>query len=286
MTKTDIAIIDQAEIDALAIELGMDPNATNFVGLPQLKTNGDHEDMDGNPLPAGTFYVPGMEQVVYAKTVRFRPLTVTYQLSEYDQEANKMACRTVENSSHQQEFIDTRGGTYCGRPAPAVWRKMSPEEKKPYEAITAFTILRGLVSYEGKTADGEEAKVENQPVIARQKGVNYSAFADSLGKWGANVPKGRKTWDYWFDVSLTKKKNGSVTYFEWAFAFDPASPVPLDRDTLDTIKAFQEEIRNLNRSVRTEYDAALSKKSGGRLSGQFSDQHNLELEHELDDIPF
>lgn len=271
MTSTEIATFDQSRLDALAIDLGMDPNAGNTGGLPQLKVNAEHDDDKGIPLPFATFYIKGQTPLVYAKTVKFRPLTMTYQYSKYDAVNNKMESRTVENPSHKQEFIDTNGTTHCGRPGSAVWRALSPEEKKKYEDITAFVNLRGLVTYDGKTASGEEVKVENSPVILRMKGSNYGAFNEAIGDFGKNIPKGNKTWDFWFDIELNKMKNGSVTYFEWKYSFDPLSPVPMDLLTLETLEAYHEELANTNRAIQKDYDAAVNKRSGGRLSGGYVD---------------
>jgi type I restriction enzyme M protein len=59
--------------------------------------NRDHEDDNGNPLPAGSFLVTRADdQKVYAKTVKFQPLLNAFQFILYDAEAEKVVKGTVK----------------------------------------------------------------------------------------------------------------------------------------------------------------------------------------------
>ena len=253
----ELVALNQAEIDQLAIRAGADPNANRGPMLPILKVNTDDEDEAGNLLPRGQMFVQNGEQVAFAKEVTIRPLTMHYQYQHYDPDANKMANKTVLTTSFNEEFVDEKGGTRCGRPESKVYKKLDDDEKKRYKDISCTRQLGVLVFYEGTDAEGNKVKVENQPAFMRLKGSNFMPFDEEFAK---SVPKGRKMWDYRVTVSLDKQKNGSVTYYIMHFAPDWNNPVPLDQPTFETMKYFLEMVDKENRSVREKYNEALRQK--------------------------
>jgi hypothetical protein len=259
MTSTEVAVVNAAELAALAGAAGADPTANSGPRVPQLKVNMEDEDADGTTLPRGSFFVTDQDVTVYAKNVRFRPLTHHLQYTHYDGKENKMVSRTLQNTSFQQEFRDTNGTIRCGRPGGQEWKNMPEEAKKKYEDITCSRLVRGIVSYEGETKDGEKVTVENVPCVLRLKGSNFMPFEEQYMK---ALPNGRMVWDYWIDLSPKREKNGSVVYYIIQFAADFSAPAPVDVPTFETIKHFTAMVEADNAKVEEAYKKALARKNG------------------------
>ena len=248
--STEVATIDAAEQQRLAEMMGAKKEQSG--GVPLLKINIRHEDSDDRPIPAGSFYLTDQDEAVYAKEVKIRPLGQHYQYVEYDPDLEQVVNKTVINRSFREEFLDIKGTTKCGMTKSK--SKMDEGEAKRFKNVTCFRQLRVLVSYTGKTAEGEEVTVENQPALMLLKGSNFMPFDEEVMK---RMPKDREIWDFWMDVSLSKHKNGSVTYFVAHFEPDFANPAPLDGDTVDTIKHFASMIESENRRIIDQHNEAV-----------------------------
>lgn len=253
--STALATVSASDERALAAMLGMATEEKAF--MPQLKINLDDEDAAGNELKKGKFFITGQEVPVYADKVRIRPLSQMFQWVEYDPEANKAVNRTLVIPNFRAEPRDEKGGVRCGKPASKVL-KDNPELAKKFKNITCFRLVHCLVSYTGNTATGEEVTVENQPALLRLKGANFSPFEDEVVK---ALPKGTKLYDFWIEVSATKKKNGSVTYFVLNFSPELGKPVPLDQMTYDTMVHIVGTIKEENDRIESKYRAAVSGRS-------------------------
>lgn len=254
--STALATISASDERALAAMLGMATEEKAF--MPQLKINLDDEDAEGNPLKKGKFFVTGQEIPVYADKVRIRPLSQMFQWVEYDPDQNKSVNRTLIIPNFRAEPRDEKGGVRCGKPASKVL-KDNPELAKKFKNITCFRLVHCLVSYEGESSTGDKIKVENQPALLRLKGANFSPFEDEVVK---ALPKGTKLYDFWIEVSATKKKNGSVTYFVLGFNPELGKPVPLDQMTYDTMLHIVGTIKEENDRIEAKYRAAV----GGRTA--------------------
>ena len=253
---TQLVTIDSNQERALAAMLGLAPGGEREQ-TPLLKINLEDEDDAGNALPKGKFMVTGQDETVYADKVRIRPLSQFFQWVHYDPEQNKSVNRTIMIPRLNLEARDEKGGVRCGKP-PSKVLKENPEEAKKYKNITCFRLIQCLVSYAGKTADGKATKVENVPALLRLKGANFSSFEDEVID---KLPKGKKLYDFWVEVSATKKKNGSVTYFVYNYVVDLGNPAPLDQLTYDTMLHIVEIVKAENERVNAKYEAAISGKS-------------------------
>ena len=60
-----------------------------------LKINRDHEDDEGNSLPAGSWSVSLPDKTVYAKEIDFQVFVQRYQYLHYDAELNEMVNKSV-----------------------------------------------------------------------------------------------------------------------------------------------------------------------------------------------
>jgi hypothetical protein len=259
MTNTSNSLtISAAAVAELAAEMGAvvsnKSGGTNASRLPELKINSQVDDEHGKPLPRGSFFIKGLEQTVYAETVKFRPLAHGFQYLHWDALANKLAAKTRIISNFGEEARDTRGTIRCGKPVSSVLKDLPQEQRDRFAEITCFRQVRGLVSYTGKTVDGEEVTYTNQPVILMLKGTNFAPFDDEFLKV---IPRNRNIWDYESELTTKKHKNGSVTWFTFHFAPDLKNPVGLDETVLESIKVIRDAIRSENKRIDEAYYAAL-----------------------------
>jgi hypothetical protein len=132
---------------------------------------------------------------------------------------------------------------------------MSKEDQKRYSDIKCFRQVRGLVSYEGKNADGDTVTVENQPVIVMLKGSNFNPFEDEFLK---KLPRGRKMHEYTVKVGATKTK-GSGGNIWWVMKFDPdlVNALPMDEQIFETVKVMHDMVKNENEKIQASHEKAL-----------------------------
>lgn len=248
------AVINADEMAALRSAMGVDPTADRGPKLPQLKILMDDFDKDDNPLPKGSFFLSGKEPAVYAKEIKIRVMAHHFQYSDYDNELNKMRNKTILATTFRSDFPDMKGTLRCGRPASKVFKELSDEAKKKYDSITCFRIIRGIVSYTGKTLAGEEVVVENEPFIMRLKGSNFMGFDE---QFASKLPSGRDLWDFWVNVTPKREKNGSVTYFVMQYAPEFTNPAAFDMPTVETIRGFSSMVSQENAQIMASHNKAL-----------------------------
>ena len=71
----NIAVIEKAEEQKLAALLGANDKPQSADRLPQLKVNTMRKDAQGRKIEQGLFYLNGMDEHIYAESVRIRPLS-------------------------------------------------------------------------------------------------------------------------------------------------------------------------------------------------------------------
>lgn len=270
----DLAVIDPVEQQRLMEMMGVTASTgSNQQGdrVPIIKINTDDEDENGNEIPRGTMYLRDHDKIAYAKEIKVRVLGQHYQYIEYDPAVNKTVCKTTINKSFNQDFLDTRGTLKCGMTKAK--SKMEEYEKKRFENVTCFRELRGLVSYEGVDAQGNTVTIENQPMIMLLKGSNFMPFEDEVMK---KLPSGAAVWDYWFNVSLERRKNGSVVYYVMHFDFEPDAVHPFDSKTAETVKRFAEMVESENRRIVDQHKKAISDRDSGDY--EVEDYEDLEAD--------
>ena len=81
--------------DQIAQIIGQDMPSSNTPSLDILKINRDHEDDNGNSIPAGSFFVNSPNGAIYAKTMDFQLFIQRYQYLHYDAEANEMVSKSI-----------------------------------------------------------------------------------------------------------------------------------------------------------------------------------------------
>ena len=250
----NIAVIEKAEEQKLAALLGANDKPQSADRLPQLKVNTMRKDAQGRKIEQGLFYLNGMDEHIYAESVRIRPLSQLFQWINYDPEENKVVNKTLLIPNFRCEALDMKGGTRCGKPTSKVLKEMPKEEQKKYTNIKCFRQLRVLVSYKGADADGNEVTIENQPAIMLLKGSNFNPFEDEFIK---SIPRGKNFYDYWADVSAEELQNGSVIYYVMHFKPDLKKELSLDQPTYDSMKVMADLIERENNVVEKAYQKSL-----------------------------
>jgi hypothetical protein len=257
----DLAVSNAAEMAKLNAILGLndapigggDRGPSNR--LPELKINYQRKDKEGRSIKdkIGMFYVKGLEKEVYAEEVKIRVLSQVFQWIDFDEEEMKPRNRTIMIPRFSMEPIDELGTIRCGKPTSKQMADWGKEEKAKFSTINLFRQLRGLVSYNGVTAEGEEVVIENQPMILMNKRGNYMTFEDQVIK----KISGRDFKDFWVTVKSIEQEMGSVVYYTFDYEPDLLNPVPLDDDTYQTMLRFAEMISSENDKIKQKYNASL-----------------------------
>jgi len=269
----DLAVVDPREEQRLKEMMGVVPEEQSNDRVPKVKINLDDEDEAGNELTRGTMYLRDHSEISYAKNIKIRVLGQHYQYIEYDPELNKTVCKTLLQKNFRQEFLDTRGTSKCGMTKPK--NSMEQYEKERFKNVTCFRQLRILTSYEGVDASGKTVKIENQPAIMLLKGSNFMPFEDEVVK---KLPKGASVWDFWINVTLERKKNGSVTYYVMHYDFDASSVAPFDIQTSETVRTFADMVEKENSKILKAHKTAISARSAGEYP--VAEYDNLEADFE------
>lgn len=257
----DLAVINASKMAELNNILGINdaPEGGRSSGpsnrLPELKINYQRKDKAGRSIKEkiGWFYVKGLDKEVYAEEVKIRVLSQVFQWIDFDEEEMRPRNKTVMIPRFSMEPIDELGTVRCGKPTSKEMADWTKEEKARFKSIDLFRQLRGLVSYTGVTADGEEVTVENQPMILMNKRGNYMTFEDQV----IRKIKGRDFKDFWVTVRPIEQEMGSVVYYTFDYEPDLLNPVALDDDTYNTMLHFAEMIQSENDKIKSKYNASL-----------------------------
>jgi hypothetical protein len=261
----ELTTINPADLAALATELGAKSSAGNGgQRVPVLRINRAIEDAEGRELPRGQMFLTG-DNPVYATEVTFVPLSHHFQYSKYDSEAKKYTCWTRQIADWGDEPRDTKGTLRCGKPDSKTLNALGRDERAKYKEVKLVRLVRGLVSYTGKTIDGEEVTIENQPCLLKLSGQNnfqsgdgkpYAPFEEQFKK---RIPKGFEMWN--FAVTLTTKKNkndtGDIMWYTFEYSFDATKPQPVTQTVYDSLLAVLEIVREENKKVDAAYMDAI-----------------------------
>jgi hypothetical protein len=138
-------------------------------------------------------------------------------------------------------------------------------------------VTRGLVTYTGKTVDGEEVVYENEPVIMFHKNSNYSGFWNQYMK---RLPRGKNLYEYEATLTSEYQENGSVTWYTFNYAVDLGNQIPLTMPVYQTMEVFFNSIKAEKADIMDSYfkaikqgsvDNAAMKALGDSLEEDFED---------------
>ena len=254
---------DLAELaDFLGTQVGGSGGGSDIPRVPELKIMSKTRDKaTKKPVTPGTFYLTNMDKVVYAETVKFRPICSHIQYFHWGDVdgQRKLICKSRAVKNPRDEARDTLGGIACGMPSWEERKDMDKDAQRKWRSMQ-HRVTRGLATMTGKTADGEEVTIENQPIIMFHKNSTYSGFWNQFVK---KVPKGRQLYEYEATLTSDYQENGDVEWYLFNYDIDLSNPLVMDlkdpysQALRDTMKVFADTIKAENTYVDGKYFEAL-----------------------------
>ena len=220
----------------MSAELGASSTSTG-PSIPNLGMN-----YDGENGAMGAFYLKtGQDQVYATEGVRFRAFSNHIQYQHWGDD-NSLVNKSLLIKNAKEEARDQLGGLNCSMPSYEDSIQMSPEQKEKYKGIDKYRIVRGLVSYTGKTSDGRELTIENHPCVLSVK----------------KLPQGMNLWDF---ESILSKDNLTNSYgkkfYVMHFAPQYGSPIEMDQITYDSLSHVRGLITSENKKIEEAYKDAM-----------------------------
>ena len=237
-------------LEELASKLGATSGNSKGPSIPTLKINSRGEDVNGVQIPLGAFFlnVPVSDRVYAKDGVRFQALSNKIQYQHWGEEG--LINKSILLDYAKEEGRDMLGGYNCNMPTYEQSRNFTEEERKEYNGIDRYRVVRGLVSYTGTTASGEERTIENQPCVLSLKRKNYGPFYhDVLSRMGE-----KKLWDFESVLKADKVQSPKgATYY--VMRFDPqfTTPIPMSQDIHDSLSAVLELIDAENERIEKSW---------------------------------
>jgi hypothetical protein len=222
--------------------------------IPLLKINRDGEDANGNQIPLGAFFLNTDEDRVYAKEgVRLRAFSNHIQYQHW--EGGSLVNKSLLIKNQREEARDQLGGLMCGMPTFEQSQQMTADERSKFEGRDRYRIIRGLVSYTGKTASGTEVEIENEPVLLSLKRKNYGPFYHDVVK---KMPRGHNLWDFESLLSAEKRKSDKGASY-YVMRFNPifGKQIPMDSLTYDSLTHITELLTSENKRIDKAYNEAV-----------------------------
>jgi hypothetical protein len=253
---TELALNTQMSFDDLAKLTGQDTGGTKDF-LPRLRVNKDFETDDGKAIPAGTYAVTYNDKQIYAKTASFRPYMNAYQYQVYDALTNKYTNKTVLFKNFNDEKIDEKGGTSCGKITGKAKDKLTVEQVENQKKIKCYRNLYGTVTMDGVDDEGNDVKIVDYPVLWRSTGSAFMPVGDALEV----LTKGKRPF-FQAELALAKparEKNGATIYYVPVVTSDMKVVKPITEEDIGLLKQFQETIDFENAKVIEKYLAAKNK---------------------------
>ena len=261
---TDLVIpdnLDKLSVEEIAIMLGqkdgMESQSTGDA-FARLSINHSPEDDAGNTLPRGHFalYNPNTKQKVFGKDVTMRVFVRRFMYSLWDNEQGAYSVRSTQQSKLNDVFPDNEGGFKCGKLTRKEIEDLGTES--PEAATSAMVkcnqVLYGLVTIaDGKTATGEEAPVENIPVVFYGKGASFVPISQYFKDLDS---KNLLTWNVISKLHSVRHKNGATIYYSTNMTV--SDTVDFSKDDKELLKAIATSINSYNLRVSGEHTEASS----------------------------
>ncbi len=263
----DLMTVDQLDDAALLTLAGGSEVASQADNNGMVYARINYDDDHG---PRGTWKIKKGEQVIFSDTIIFRPLVRTFEWSVWDQEVERITCRSVQRPNLGDSFPDTAGGYKCGRLTKAEEEALgdSHPDVLASRSATCTQILYGYLTMpDAQTKDGKKtvpAEVEKQIAAISSKKSSFRPVGDFIN----GILKQKKMLQRCeIEISTEKKKMGSVNYFVPVCRIVGETDVTAeDKENivgfLSKIKAGNDEVMEGNREAQkmlvTDADADLS----------------------------
>ena len=261
---TELALHENGlSLSDISAELGAASTSTG-PSIPNLAMN-----YDGENGPMGAFYLKtGQDQAYATEGVKFRAFSNHIQYQHWGDD-NTLVNKSLLIKNGREEARDQLGTVNCGMPEYDDLIQLDKKQREKYDGIDKFRVVRGLVSYIGKTADGREITIENQPCVLSVKRKNYGPFWHDVIK---KLPQGMNLWD--FESILSKDTQTNVhgkKYYIMHFAPQFGSPIEMDQITYDSLSHVTSLITSENRKIEEAYKNAWLQNSKDEQSDRIVD---------------
>tara|TARA_R100000951_G_scaffold36334_3_gene31118 strand:+ start:11473 stop:12312 length:840 start_codon:yes stop_codon:yes gene_type:complete len=270
---------DGLTIEEMAAALGAaNNNKDRAPSVGALKINSFGEDANGDQIPLGSFFLNNQNPRVYAKEgVRFRAFTNHIQYQHWDD--GKLLNKSLLVLNQKAQARDQLGGEMCGMPTYEQSISMSPKEREEYLGRDRYRIIRGVVSYTGTTATGEEVTIENEPCVLSLKRKNYGPFYHDVTN---RMPKGiSNLWDFESILKADKcKTDKGAVYYVMRFTPQFDNLLEVDQMVSDTIKHTFGLVASENKRIDEAYKNASMQAQDEAYQDEIMDQVNT-LEHDF-----
>lgn len=279
----DLTTIDAGALAEMNELLGTEVSGgggSSVVRVPELKINSRSRDKDTKkPIPEGSYFLTNMDQKVYSETVTFRPLASHIQYFDWQEEdgVRKLANKSMAVARPSDEARDMKGGVACGYPSWEVLKEMDYSDAKVWKTMRN-RVTRGLVSYTGKTMDGEEVTIENQPCIMFHKNSTYGGFWNGFM---SKLPKGKYIYEYEAVMGTDYNENGSVVWYTPNYSVDLSKTLPMTQDVYDTMRVFADTIKAENKQITDAYFSAIKE---GALDEKAYEALGDSLDDDFEDV--
>ena len=259
---TDLVIpdnLDKLSVDELAIMLGQKDgmeSQSSGDSFARLSINHSPEDDAGNTLPRGHFalYNPDTKQKVFGKDVTMRVFVRRFMYSLWDNEQGAYSVRSTQQAKLNDLFPDNEGGFKCGKLTRKEIEDLGTDS--PEAAASAMVkcnqVLYGLVTIaDGKTATGEEAPVENIPVVFYGKGASFVPISQYFKDLDS---KNLLTWNVNSKLHSVRHKNGATIYYSTNMTV--SDTVDFSKEDKVLLQAIADSINSYNLRVSGEHTEA------------------------------
>ena len=259
MTGNEIINLKKMSDEEIMVAIGQDKGSNVGPSVPRLGINRSPEDDNGNRLPLGNYFVydASVGGNIYGIPVTFRPFLSQMQYMHFDSEKNEYVNRSVIFKNWQDEAIDLQGGTKCGKVFRKEIKDLSPEQQAIQKQIRCYQLLYGLVSFDGKKANGESHSLKNFPVVWRATGTGFRPIQDAVEK--AKQSK-KLLYKCSFALTSTKQKTGSNVYYVPNIDVNSNANLSMSKDDESTFTIFLEIIKSENDEIVSLWKTAKAKK--------------------------
>lgn len=260
-------------IEEISAQLGAASTQTG-PSIPSLAMN-----YDGENGPMGAFYLKtGQDQAYATEGVKFRAFSNHIQYQHWGDD-NSLINKSLMIKNAREEARDQLGGVNCGMPSYDDLMQLDIEQRKKYQGIDRYRVVRGLVSYVGKTSDGREVTIENQPCILSVKRKNYGPFWHDVIK---KLPQGMNLWDFESILSKETQTNShGKKYYVMHFAPQFGSPIPMDQLTYDSLAHVTNLITAENKRIDEMYKAVSMDIADASASERIADKVQASLDADV-----
>lgn len=225
-----------------------------------LKINRDHEDDNGNQIPAGAWTATNLDGAqVYSKNVKLQIFLQRFQYQQYDPDAGETVNKSTmgKNLYPKTELPDCLGTMRCGSVPLAQREGLTGADAIRQKQTSCFRMLYGKAFLANAvTASGEDIGDIVIPVLWRARGANFMPLSDTLDSLSAQK---KPFLFYKLSSTLNRKKKGSNVYYVASFTVDKDA-VEFVPDDQGLLQYFSQLVDKENKWVMAEHDKALQNK--------------------------